>query len=173
MSLEAIYYIGQTIAVIAILVSLIFVGIQMRDGNRLARAQMHQQIADSFTEVAAVMIDENADFYEALYSPKIYQSLTRENFEKFNARMLALWKHYENVFYQYKNGFVAEEYWQSTAQYMALLVSRGGIRFWWEGRKQTFAAEFITFVDGLVTPAMPLDMKSHSVSTPDNDGADA
>jgi hypothetical protein len=30
MSLEAIYYIGQTVAVIAILVSLIFVGVQIQ-----------------------------------------------------------------------------------------------------------------------------------------------
>ncbi|NNE41455.1 MAG: hypothetical protein HKN14_11130 [Marinicaulis sp.] len=49
MTLENIYYIGQTIAVIALIISLIFVGIQVRQSkqqteqaNRLAKAQLSE-----------------------------------------------------------------------------------------------------------------------------------
>ena len=173
MTLESIYYIGQTIAVVAILISLIFVGIQMRNGNRLARAQMHQQISDSFTQLMQLIIDESDDFFDAFFSAEAYQRLNRAKLETYNARQLAAWKQYENVFYQHKNGFVAEEYWRSTTKFMAVIIAREGIRFWWDGRKNTFAPEFIAFVETLKTPDMPIDMKAAAQGEPTPDGDDA
>jgi hypothetical protein len=159
MTLEAIYYIGQTIAVIAILISLIFVGIQIRDGNHLARAQMHQQIADNFTQVMQLAVDGDEEQYAALFSAEKFQNLSRVKLENLNARLLGIWKHYENVFYQHKNGFLHDAYWQSTMQYLAVWKAREGATIWWNGRKHTFAADFVTFVDSLEMPIMPVDMK--------------
>ena len=55
MSLEDIYYIGQTLAVIALIVSLVFVGIQVRISNRqtqqankLARAENRRELISQF-----------------------------------------------------------------------------------------------------------------------------
>lgn len=64
MTLENIYYISQTIAVVAVLASLIFVGVQVRlsteqikQSNRLARADMSERIisgyADSLREISS------------------------------------------------------------------------------------------------------------------------
>lgn len=64
MTLENIYYIGQTIAVVAVLASLIFVGVQvrlstaqMKQSNNLARADMSERItsgyADSLREISS------------------------------------------------------------------------------------------------------------------------
>lgn len=160
MTLETIYYIGQTVAVIAILISLIFVGMQMRDSNRLARAQMHQEISDSFINLVMTLPDESDEFFEAWFSLELYQKLGRRDSEMFNAIMLGLWKHFENVYYQHKSGFVEETYFQSTTQFMSIFRSREGVRFWWEGRKAVFAPEFIAFVKTLKTPDMPIDMKA-------------
>ena len=55
MSLEDIYYIGQTLAVIALIVSLVFVGVQVRISNRqtqqankLARAENRRELISQF-----------------------------------------------------------------------------------------------------------------------------
>ena len=160
MTLETIYYIGQTVAVIAILISLIFVGIQMRDSNRLARAQMHQEISDSFTNLVMTLPREHDRFYEAWFSPEAYKKLDRSESETMNGTMLALWKHFENVYYQHKNGFVDGEYFQSTSRFVSIFIWREGVRFWWEGRKAVFAPEFVSFVETLEQPDMPLDMKT-------------
>ena len=160
MTLETIYYIGQTVAVIAILVSLIFVGIQMRDSNRLARAQMHQEISESFTSLVMTLPREDDRFYEAWFSVEVYQSLKRSESETMNATLLALWKHFENMYYQHKNGFVDGEYFQSTSRFMSIFIWREGIRLWWEGRKAVFAVEFVSYVETLEKPTMPLDMNA-------------
>ena len=74
MTLETVYYITQIIAVAAVLASLIFVGIQIRqnteqakDANRLARAQMHQQIADGFTQVMSFSMHTEDKLIEAIF----------------------------------------------------------------------------------------------------------
>jgi len=173
MTLETIYYIGQTVAVIAILVSLIFVGIQMRDGNRLARAQMHQDISDSFIQLVMTLPDESDTFFEAWFSLEAYKKLGRRDTEMLTATMLALWKYFENVYYQHKNGFVDEEYFQSTTKFMSIFLAREGIRFWWDGRKAVFATEFITFVETLKTSDMPVDMKAILQDKPVPNGGNA
>jgi hypothetical protein len=48
MDLESIYYVGQTIAVAAILGSLVFVGFQVRQSNKDARSQSRQGLIDTF-----------------------------------------------------------------------------------------------------------------------------
>ena len=55
MSLESIYYIGQTIAVIAILGSLIAIWIQQMQTNRIARADMTERALGRFHTNLQVM----------------------------------------------------------------------------------------------------------------------
>jgi len=171
MTLETVYYVGQTVAVIAILVSLIFVGIQMRDGNRVARAQMHQQISDSFISLVMTLPREDDRFYEAWLSSEVYKELGRSESETMNGVMLALWRHFENVYYQHKNGFVDKEYFQSTSRFMSIFIWREGIRFWWDGRKAVFAPEFASFMETLERPDMPLDMKAFRTAVSEAVGA--
>jgi hypothetical protein len=64
MSLESIYYIGQTIAVAAILVSLLFVAYQTRQTHRLARMELTRSLlaeTRSFADVLSAS-PEMSDF---------------------------------------------------------------------------------------------------------------
>lgn len=50
MSFEDVYYIGQNIAVLALIISLVFVGLQVRLANRLARADMSERALSAMGE---------------------------------------------------------------------------------------------------------------------------
>ena len=50
MTLENIYYIGQTIAVVAILGSLAGIYFQQRQANKIARSDMSQRVSSSFSD---------------------------------------------------------------------------------------------------------------------------
>ncbi|MEM8636759.1 MAG: hypothetical protein AAGF33_17470 [Pseudomonadota bacterium] len=173
MTLEALYYISQIVAVAAVLASLIFVGIQIRqnteqakDANRLAQAQMHQQIADGFTQAMLVSLQMEDETIENLFFTANTDGASRAEMQKFSAVMMGLWKHLENVFYQYKQDFVADEYWQSTCNYMSLLIGRDGSRQWWEMRKAVFAPEFTAFVDQLETLNLFVELDSQEKAPP-------
>ncbi len=172
MTLETVYYLSQIIAVAAVLASLIFVGIQIRqnteqakDANRLARAQMHQQIADGFTQSMLLIIQMEDTTIENLFLTANTDGASSAELQKFSAVMLGLFKHLENVFYQNKQGFVADEYWQSTCNYISLLIGREGSRQWWAKRKAVFAPEFTSFVDQLETPNLFVELDSQGKTT--------
>lgn len=165
MTLEDLANLAEIIGVAAVLASLIFVGIQIRqnnvqarDANQLARAQMHQQIADGFTQMMSLAIQAEDKLIEAIFDDGFGGNLSRADAQKFSVIMLALWKHLENVFYQHKEGFVADAYWQSTCNYMSLLLMRKGVAQWWERRKAVFAPEFTSFVDQLGNPHLLKEM---------------
>lgn len=156
MTLETIYYISEIATALAVLASLVFIGIQIRqnteqtkDTNRLARAQMHQQIADGFTDAMSLSMQLEDDVVEKLFLKGNADLATEAELQRFSIMMLGLWKHLENSFYQHKEGFVADAYWESTKNYVRLLLSRPGSRKWWEKRKSVFAIEFTNFVDSL------------------------
>lgn len=56
MDLEAIYYIGQTVAVIALVVSLVFVGIQVRSANNLAKIEVSDRVLKGHEEVLMTLM---------------------------------------------------------------------------------------------------------------------
>lgn len=58
MSLESAYYVTQILAVGLILLSLVFVGLQLRQSNRLARADMTQRSIDRFFAPMEIMAQD-------------------------------------------------------------------------------------------------------------------
>ncbi|MBL4618243.1 MAG: hypothetical protein JKY46_11160 [Robiginitomaculum sp.] len=51
MTLESIYFISQIVAVIVILASLIFVGLQIRQNNKALKATPPHLITDNFSQI--------------------------------------------------------------------------------------------------------------------------
>ena len=56
--LETVYYIGQTIAVIAILCSLGAIWWQQRETNKIARADMTERVLGKYSEAMRVMAED-------------------------------------------------------------------------------------------------------------------
>ena len=66
MNLETIYYIGQTVAVVAIILSLIFVGIQIKQNTEQTRVQNSAHLQGRFDDLWR-MIGEDADLAYAFH----------------------------------------------------------------------------------------------------------
>ena len=66
MTLEAIYYITQIIAVIAVVTSLIFVGLQVRQNTKQTRVQNSAHLQGRFDDLYR-MIGEDADLADAYH----------------------------------------------------------------------------------------------------------
>ncbi len=166
MTLESIYFIAQIVSAAAIIVSLVFVGIQIRqnteqtqDANRIAKAQMHQQIADSHNNFMMTYGTFVEGVGEAMHSADALRKLPRAQLEQFTALQLAFWKHLENVYYQHKSGFVSDEYWSSTVKFATVVLYRDGVQSWWKSRRDLFADEFISFIESQPKPDVPLDIR--------------
>ena len=153
MTLENINYIAQTIGVLAILASLVFLAIQVRQNSAITRAQVHQQVADAFTVYLETMANHSAVVFAGTSGNKGMTSLSDEELLRFSFIMAGLFKIWENAFYQYKSGFLDERTWQSNVTWMLTWFHMPGVQTWWGVRKGLFAAEFQAFLESSASPS--------------------
>ncbi len=57
MSLEEIYYVGQTVAVVAILVTLVYVAVQTRQSTAATQAATRQALLDADQKLLTYLLD--------------------------------------------------------------------------------------------------------------------
>ena len=135
MTLETIYYIGQTIAVIAILASLVAIYIQQRKDHALARAEHQRQI-----------LSEVPRYFElAATNPAMLQSVRKcfVNFEGAYPQDQAVFVHFmhnavniaETALYMHKDKLINEaSYVGFEGAVLMSLVTPGGKQYWQRAR---------------------------------------
>jgi len=153
MTLEEIYYVGQTIAVLAILASLIFVGIQVRQNTRATRSASHSAVSNALNEINR-MFAENADLTKIWIAGMAdREALTVEERWRFDSTLRAYMHVCETMYVQAGLGagdmsiMIAEE------DGIRAVFAAHGVRDWWAQNPYGFCPEFRSYVAGLTGSA--------------------
>lgn len=153
MTLQDLSLIAQIVGGAAVLASLIFVGIEVRQNSAITRAQVHQQLSDTFTAYLETLAGHASIVGVGTSSKAGLANMTDEELLRFSFLMAGLFKIWENAFYQHKSGFLDERAWQSNVQWLLTWYHLPGVRIWWLVRKDLFAHEFQAFVEACPHPA--------------------
>ena len=158
MTLEAIYYIGQTISVIAILASLVFVGIQVRHGrqqaenaNTLARAEMSQSAGLKVLEFqdSWYATSESADLMSRALETDL--PLSQAEKQRFGVRIVTLFTGIEIVAMLYREGLCDQIMYDRMLITARAYCSKPRVQKWWHhvGRSY-FVMPFRGTVDEMI-----------------------
>ena len=148
MNWEAIGAVGETIGALAVIISLIYVAVQIRAQTREARLQSSYQITEAFREAISSLQDaQRAELtIKALKDVGSLSDSERLQFNAISQRYLRVW---EQAHYQFTEGHLDEELWQSIHETYVDLFGEGSIRAVWELRKHAYRQSFRDYVDGL------------------------
>lgn len=158
MALEAIYYIGQTISVIAILGSLIFVGIQVRQGrhqteqaNKLARAELRQAAAMKCLEFQDSWYgsEESSDFMSRALQTD--GPLTAADKNRFGIRTISLFTSIEITDRLWRQGLFDQKMYDRMLLVVAAYCAVPRVQKWWHSSGRDF---FIMPFQGVVDDAV-------------------
>jgi len=142
--------IAEFVGIAAIVASLVFVGLELRQSRQIAVADIYQQRSSMLIDLQAAR----------LTSEPLTQSMNKfvEN-EPINAweRSVINTGHYlfltywENVHFQYQSGLMPEEQWQASQRAMAnyLRNTPGALEFW-NTVKLGMRESFVAVVDAAV-----------------------
>ncbi|QIG53796.1 hypothetical protein G6N82_06170 [Altererythrobacter sp. BO-6] len=150
MTLEAIYFISQVIAAVALVGSLVFVGFQIRAQVRQAKLDAVRSMMSSFAE-GLTPLAMNKDLVEywvkSLETPN-YEMERAETFMVgvYVQRMLRLT---EAMHYQYRMGQIDESIWQSQIRVLESWKSTLAVRQIWNDRSDMFSKEFQDFFNSI------------------------
>lgn len=149
MSLEQASYLSQVIAALAVVASLVFVGLQVRQNTRAQRV-----VAVNSLAAAAVAIN-----VPAMSSPTVGEALakaladwpsaTREQRIIAHYHMFSFFKLSESAWYQRKVDVLDESQWAGWETLLLAFYHSNGIKNgWWPRRGDVYSPEFQAFLAG-------------------------
>lgn len=131
MTLQDLGAIGELVGGAAVIVSLLYLAVQIRHGLRGYQSNITQQITNHFSNIQ-LEIARDAELAEAWM--KATSGVPLSDVER--ARMRHIVSSYmigfENMFYQYRQGMLYEEAWWARRRIMGTTLTLPGAKEWWD-----------------------------------------
>ena len=142
---------GEFVGAIAVVASLIYVGIQLRQNTAAIRITTAQAFTDTWNGYISTLNlapDLGDVFFRGL---KGTSQLKEGEVVQFYAFLSQAFTTYQSFFIQRKKGVVDEGYWTSYVQAIIDLMSSKGVREYWEFRHHWYTEEFQDYVNSVST----------------------
>ena len=148
MNWEAIGAVGEILGAAAVVLSLVYLGMQIRTQNRESRLLAMHEISVGFREAVSkfttedmskLMVRANANF----------DDLADDEAMRLIATFGGLFRAWEEAFIQHDEGRLDQRSWEAMTMYYLLALSSGGAQRAWALRKDYLDPGFVKFVDTL------------------------
>jgi len=158
MDWAAIGAIGEILGALAVMATLGYLAVQIRQNTRTTRYQTTQNLIAANSH-ANFMISENGELASILQRGcEDRDSLPSLDQIRFNAWYFAYYNHFDNAFHQYRMGQLEESIWQKMEYEMPLFISSlPGARAWWEEDKARMSQDFREWLDAKLAEGAPID----------------
>lgn len=138
--------IAEVVAATAVVISLLFVGVQLAQANKLERnAAMQRQIA-AVTALQQSVIDQ-PDVLSALARAARGEPLTPLERVKVEAYVMFSDRTWEALYLQYLDGQVDEDLWEAQRSQVRLINNNPVFRAVWNARRMWFTPRYRAFRD--------------------------
>jgi hypothetical protein len=140
-------------AAVAVVVSLVYLAVQIRQNTRAVRAGAHQAMHDGVSALG-LTLSESADLAGIMVKAQIdYDSLTLEERVRVDAFMDRVFGTWENVFFHRQEGLVGPDMWEAwNAAYRRVVVSAPAFIRYWREAKGGFLPDFQQHVEESLSP---------------------
>lgn len=153
MTLDEINTAAQTVGVLAVLASLIFVGVQIRQNTLALKANSHHAVTDSFNAINVVLMsDQNAARVWRLGLAGL-DNLDEDERMSFAYMALGYMRIFETLHYQFSTGVLEPKLFEAELGTLKWAFTLPGIRAWWADNPISLSTEFRAFIDGLIREA--------------------
>ena len=146
MTLEQTFYLSQTIASVAVVGTLVYLGLQVRYAERAQRGIMQQGRADRTSQAALTLAQGGLSsiWHRGAVGD---QSLSREEFDQWMLLCRAAFLSGEDSYMQHKAGLLSENAFASYVAGVRYYMSTPGLRAAWQVSSRQFEGEFVEFVN--------------------------
>ena len=152
--LEALGNLGDFVGGIAVIATLVYLAMQVRQNTQLLRA-------NALSASSAVNVSFNHLLGSNPAAARVFQvgiesfaSLSEEDQRQFLNLLRGLVTSYEHMFQQYERGMFDEDVWHHRRGSLRRMLSLPHLEVWWEHRKDAFDSSFVEELDS-ATPSPP------------------
>jgi hypothetical protein len=142
MNWDALSAIAETIGVVGVIVSLIYLAIQLKENTNVARSQSRQSISEFIQKIAEIRTT-HADRMAKLQSSTDLTDADREFLTWIHCQVLLLGEMYH---YKFQLGLMPESHWRPFVKFFKDYSTTLGFRDAWQVFEGNFAEEFQDWV---------------------------
>ena len=155
MSLQDLGNLGAFIGAVAVVASLIYLAVQVRQNTRAVLSSTQQGLFSTFSELSSLVI-QNPDVARLLGKIESDpESLSAEDRTRFEWLATRVFGQFENAFAQHHDGLLEPKHWDAYAVFYRDAVSSPAFRRFWEGHKPWYFQDFVAYVDSEVFDNAP------------------
>ena len=147
--IEALGNIGDFIGGIGVVVTLLYLALQIRQNSRSVRSASAQAMLASLSQTLNAIgtsRDASRVFATGQLEP---DSLNEEEATQFAHLILGWFRVVEQAFYQHRLGGLDTDLWNGYVAQLSSFMQSPGVQRWWSVRAPLFHAEFREFIDEL------------------------
>jgi hypothetical protein len=149
MKSEKIKDIAELVGIFAIVVSLVFVGLEVRQSAAATRGATQQALSDSAREASAALAADkvSAELTLRFFNSKDWSGFSED--ERFRVVLLftSMLRVYENAHYQWREGNLAPEVWAGWDASMRGAAPLPGVVKYWDERRAYFDDSFRAYFE--------------------------
>ena len=151
MSLHLLTEIAQIAAALAIVPSLIFVGIQLHQATLAVKASSSQAHAAMYQALNAGIVD-NVDGFAKVWRTGLHgtEALTEDERARFYAFTSSQLRFFESARVQWLRKQLDQEHWRAVARQAQELASEPGVQEFWTRRRHWHCVNFQGWFDSLL-----------------------
>jgi hypothetical protein len=153
MNWDAISAISQLVGSIAVVLSVLYLGLQVHRSTRVARLATQDAAAAALRDVTKPFM-ENAEV-ERIWRIGLedLNALSTEDRARFFHATYQFLKAFEKIHFHYVYGLMDRQLWEGWHGLLRHYVAAPGIAHYWKLRPEVFSERFRKFVDALEPPA--------------------
>jgi hypothetical protein len=164
MSLEDLGNIGEFLAAIGVIVSLIYLAMQIRQNTRSVRASTFHESSSRAGDLMRA-IAEQKELARILHTGLGAPDQIEDDVDRLRFGMLlsAVFRGYEDLFFQYRAGTLSSESWDAWRNSLRNILGNPGFPPFWGIRRLSFSESFRQFVEAERETGEPLPTFAEAV----------
>ncbi len=151
MALEDLGNIGEFVAAIGVIVSFVYLAVQIRQNTRSIRSSAYQSAVASSVEMGNTWAVDGSLAEIVTKAARDYSALEGADRYRFAMYAYTVFRSYENLFYQRGQGALQADLWEGYHNMLVVHLKSAGLAEWWEIQHDFFSVEFQHYVDELCT----------------------
>lgn len=148
MNWQALGTISEAVGAVAVVVSLIYLAVQVRQNTRMSKSATRQAIADAISRAPSDFFTD-ADFTRNFLKHLEGENLGIDQVLQLQAYCYVTLRTWENIHYQYRCGMLNEDEWQAMHLNIKALLQVPAWRDYWDREREIYSSPFRQEIDAL------------------------
>jgi len=148
--LESLAYLAEVIGAVAVVASLLYLAVQVRQGTQAQRTENYARALERVSSVQSVLSQDGE--LSRIFARGVQDTSKLTTLEKirFTWSLYETFDAFEFMFHTYSTDQIPEEVWNRWSLTAAWWLSFPGVQTWWENRPVQYSESFTQFVESVI-----------------------